>query len=95
MGEVSMTRRGVPFRRACIAALLLFAMAAPGQAADNDTRLAEAAMRRDVAAVRTLIGQKVDANTPGQDGTPALHWAVRVAMSRRQSSCWARAPTRR
>ncbi len=53
-------------------------MAAPGQAADNDTRLADAAMRRDVAAVRTLIGQKVDANTPGQDGTPALHWAVRV-----------------
>ena len=35
-------------------------------------------MRRDVAAVRTLIGQKVDVNTPGQDGTPALHWAVRV-----------------
>ena len=73
-----MSRRGVSFRRACLAALLLFAMAAPGQAADNDTRLAEAAMRRDVAAVRTLIGQKVDANTPGQDGTPALHWAVRV-----------------
>jgi len=78
MGEVSMSRRGVPFRPACLAASLLFAMAAPGQAADNDTRLAEAAMRRDVAAVRTLIGQKVDANTPGQDGTPALHWAVRV-----------------
>ena len=53
-------------------------MAAPGQAADNDTRLADAAMRRDVAAVRTLIGQKVDVNAPGQDGTPALHWAVRV-----------------
>ncbi len=27
---------------------------------------------------RTLIGQKVDVNAPGQDGTPALHWAVRV-----------------
>ncbi len=35
-------------------------------------------MRRDVAKVRTLIAQKVDANVPGQDGTPALHWAVRV-----------------
>ena len=78
MGEVSMSRRSVSFRRACLAALLLFAMAAPARAADNDTRLADAAMRRDVAAVRTLIGQKVDANTPGQDGTPALHWAVRV-----------------
>ncbi len=73
-----MSWRGVSFRRACLATLLLLARAASGQAADNDTRLAEAAMRRDVAAVRTLIGQKVDANTPGQDGTPALHWAVRV-----------------
>jgi ankyrin repeat protein len=40
--------------------------------------LADAAMRRDVATVRTLVSQKVDANVPGQDGTPALHWAVRV-----------------
>ena len=35
-------------------------------------------MRRDVAAIRTLIGQKVDADAPGLEGTPALHWAVRV-----------------
>jgi ankyrin repeat protein len=59
-------------------ASLLLAMAAPTAAADRDTRLADAAMRRDVTTVRTLIGQKVDANVPGQDGTPALHWAVRV-----------------
>lgn len=57
---------------------LLLAVAAPSTAADRDTRLADAAMRRDVTTVRTLIGQKVDANVPGQDGTPALHWAVRV-----------------
>jgi len=78
MGEVSMSRRSVPGRRACLAVLLFIATAAPGQAAENDTRLADAAMRRDVTAVRTLIGQKVDANVPGSDGTPALHWAVRV-----------------
>jgi ankyrin repeat protein len=35
-------------------------------------------MRRDTVAVRSLVGQKVDPNIPGADGTPALHWAVRV-----------------
>jgi len=74
---MSMSGRGVPGRAVRVAALLL-AIAAPTQAAENDTRLADAAMRRDVATVRTLIGQKVDANVPGPDGTPALHWAVRV-----------------
>jgi ankyrin repeat protein len=44
----------------------------------KDVRLAEAAMRRDTAAVRLLVDQKVDVNEPGRDGTPALHWLVRV-----------------
>src|SRR5438045_3811828 len=46
--------------------------------AAGDTRLADAAMKRDVAAVRTLLDQKIDVNAPGADGTPALHWLVRV-----------------
>ena len=51
----------------------------PARAAERDTRLADAAMNRDTATVRTLIQQKsVDVNTPGRDGTPALHWTVRV-----------------
>jgi ankyrin repeat protein len=58
-------------------ALLLFAAGWPALAA-GDTRLADAAMKRDVAAVRTLIDQKVDVNAPGADGTPPLHWLVRV-----------------
>jgi uncharacterized protein len=44
----------------------------------GDPRLAEAAMNRDTAAVRSLLAQKVDVNAPGRDGTPALHWAVRL-----------------
>src|SRR5262245_32489436 len=36
-------------------------------------------MNRDTAAVRTLLQQKsIDVNAPGRDGTPALHWTVRV-----------------
>lgn len=68
---------GVRIDRVCLAAVLLAVSAAPGIAA-GDTRLADAAMRRDLAAVRTLIRQKVDVNAPGVDGTPALHWIVRV-----------------
>ncbi|MEP7306934.1 MAG: ankyrin repeat domain-containing protein [Acidobacteriota bacterium] len=60
--------------------LPLFASSAAAQnnAAPSDTRIAEAAMRRDPAAVRALVDQKVDVNVPAKDGTPALHWLVRV-----------------
>ena len=41
--------------------------------------LADAAMRGDVQTVRALLDEgNVDVNAPGRDGTPALHWAVRV-----------------
>src|SRR3954462_10972203 len=58
--------------------VLIFSM--PGTQADaaGDTRLADAAMKRDTATVRTLVDQKVDVNAPGRDGTPPLHWLVRV-----------------
>ena len=56
---------------------LLMASVASAQA-QNDPRLADAAMKRDTAAVRALVEQKVDVNAPGRDGTPALHWIVRV-----------------
>ena len=60
--------------RALLCALLLPATAF----AAADTRLADAANRRDLAAVRTLIAEKVDVNGTGRDGTPALHYAIRV-----------------
>src|SRR4249919_745754 len=64
---------------ALIALLSVSQTAATAAAQDgNDTRLAEAAMKRDTSTVRTLVDQKVDVNAPGRDGTPALHWLVRV-----------------
>ncbi|PYS26035.1 MAG: hypothetical protein DMG11_21430 [Acidobacteria bacterium] len=45
---------------------------------ETDVRLADAAMKKDAATVRTLLQQKVDVNAPGRDGTPALHWMIRV-----------------
>jgi uncharacterized protein len=38
--------------------------------------VADAAMRGDVAAVRTLVTQHADVNAPQGDGATALHWAV-------------------
>src|SRR5687768_10733251 len=78
MGEISMRGKCVSHGRRCLAGLMLLVAAGSTAAADRDTRLADAAMRQDVTAVRTLVAQKVDVNIPGQDGTPALHWAVRV-----------------
>src|SRR6266699_62921 len=45
--------------------------------AAGDARLADAAMRADRDAVRSLLQQKVDVNAGQADGTTALHWAVR------------------
>jgi ankyrin repeat protein len=70
-----MTARNQVVLAASFLALLAPALAA---AAVADARLADAAMRQDMPAVRTLLAQKVDVNAPGSDGTPALHWIVRV-----------------
>jgi len=39
--------------------------------------VADAAMRKDIAGVRTLLQQKADVNAPQRDGATALHWASR------------------
>ncbi len=41
------------------------------------TEVADAAMRRDLAAVRQLIGARADVNAAQPDGMTALHWAAR------------------
>src|SRR5262252_8250839 len=40
------------------------------------SQVADAAMRGDKAAVRTLISQHADVNAPQPDGATALHWAA-------------------
>jgi ankyrin repeat protein len=64
----------------CVLAMAVAGLS-PGTAvaADPATRLADAARARDMVQVRRLLQQPgVDVNAPGADGTPALHWAVRV-----------------
>src|SRR5215468_9637371 len=45
-------------------------------AAAEDSRVANAAMRGDKEAVRTLIKQAADVNAAQGDGSTALHWAA-------------------
>jgi uncharacterized protein len=45
-------------------------------AAPNDTRIADAAEKRDNATVSALLKQQVDVNAPQPDGATALHWAA-------------------
>ena len=45
-------------------------------AASSDMRLVEAVKKADKAAVRALLQQRIDVNTPEADGTTALHWAA-------------------
>jgi len=41
-----------------------------------DSNVADAAMKADKAAVRSLVQQKADVNAKASDGSTALHWAI-------------------
>src|SRR5712691_1459448 len=56
-------------------AMALVCGAAP-MAGGPDSRVADAAMRGDVAAVRALLQQRADVNGAQGDGMDALHWAA-------------------
>ena len=60
-------------RGACLVALI--ALAARSAAA-ADTRLVEAVMQQDRAAVRALLAAGADVNAAQPDGATALHWAA-------------------
>ena len=57
-----------------VAALLIGVLVSASHATASE--VADAAMRRDHAAVRALLARKADVNAPQVDGTTALHWAI-------------------
>ena len=57
------------------ATAILVGLGTSGRAAGKSD-VADAVMRGDKAALRTLLQQKSDVNTPQIDGATALHWAV-------------------
>ena len=56
--------------------LLTFAGLSLGAYAPSSP-VADAAMRKDIAAVRALLAKRADVNAPQGDGMTALHWAAR------------------
>ncbi|MDE3155903.1 MAG: ankyrin repeat domain-containing protein [Acidobacteriota bacterium] len=63
--------------RAWLVMVAVLAVSATGlRASADDTPVADAAMRGDVAAVRTLLQQGADVNAAQGDGMTALHWAA-------------------
>jgi ankyrin repeat protein len=50
----------------------------PDSGGQRGSAIARAAEKGDLAQVRTLLKQRVNVNEPGADGTPALHWIVRM-----------------
>jgi ankyrin repeat protein len=72
-----MARRPAEYARPLVLIALLH-LVGTGAGAQSEMTLAEAVMRRDAAAVQSLLRQGADVNAFGRDGTPALHWAVRA-----------------
>ena len=66
----------MPMRRVLGCCVLVLLSAITVSAATSE--LADAAMRRNGEAVRSLLQRKADVNAPQIDGTTALHWAVRL-----------------
>jgi uncharacterized protein len=62
--------------RAKLLILALTGSLMPGIASAGGSDVADAAQRKDLAALRTLVTKRVDVNAPQADGTTALSWAV-------------------
>src|SRR5689334_22844892 len=62
-------------RLVVLAGIAVLWSAAP-RAGAGASAVADAAMRGDAAAVRTLLQQHADVNAPQGDGMTALHWAA-------------------
>ena len=67
-------------RGALLALALILApqLASVAAAEQRGSPLAEAAKRRDMQTVRALLRTADDLDAPSADGTPALHWVVRI-----------------
>ena len=64
-------------RITCLVFCWLVILIPAGAAFGGVSDVADAAMRKDISAVRTLVQQKVDINAVQRDGATALHWAAR------------------
>jgi ankyrin repeat protein len=62
----------------CVAVSLLLSLLSNAPSADSGLPLIAAVKAGNIAAVQSLLEQRVDVNAPEADGTTALHWASRA-----------------
>jgi len=68
--------RNTRTHRCALCSTLVFVFLVASSVAAGKSDVADAAMRGDTAAVRTLLAQRADVNAPQVDGATALHWAA-------------------
>jgi ankyrin repeat protein len=71
-----MENLAIMIRRTILLSLVVFVSLGGVCLAAGGADVADAVMKRDKAALRTLLQQKADVNAPQVDGATALHWAV-------------------
>ena len=74
--RVTEPMKGTRMRRLLGCGVLVLVTATGAAAAGSE--VADAAMRQNREAVRSLLQRKANVNAPQVDGTTALHWAVRL-----------------
>ncbi len=65
-------------RAAAVLVVCTLVLATGANAAGQDLRLVSAAAERDTDAVRALLNEGIDVNTPRADGVTALLWAAHL-----------------
>ena len=79
----------------CLPIMLGFVLVRPNvllHAASNTAAVADAAKADDLPAVRKLIKEHADVNTPANDGSTALLWAAYHSNVGMTKGCWPRGP---
>src|SRR5262245_46595914 len=82
-----MTARTLITSLAAAFALRIISLSAPS------SKLADAVMKGDKAAVRALLAQKADVNAAQVDGATALHWRYIATTLKQRTSSFEPAPT--
>ncbi|PYS47539.1 MAG: hypothetical protein DMG13_27625 [Acidobacteria bacterium] len=79
MGHKDTNHKDTKTQRLCVfvSLWLVFLCSFATSFAAPASDVADAAMNKNVQAVRSLLQQKADVNAPQTDGTTALHWAAR------------------
>src|SRR5262245_7503999 len=70
-------RMRIAFATRCLVFVCITVCSSLAAAAAGPSDVADAAMRKDISAVRALLQANTEVNAAQRDGATALHWAAR------------------